>query len=215
VRIALFGGSFNPPHLGHQLACTVALAAAQPAVDELWIVPTARHAFGKPLAPFAERRVLCELAARPFGGRARVLDIEEELDGPSYTLRTVQALRERHAGLEVVIAIGSDIAAERVRWHGWPELRELVTFLVIGRAGAPSVDADADADIDGARDQRVPIELPAVSSTEVRRRLATRASTSGLLDEAVRAHIDARGLYVQPSDPPTGAAPGRTPGGLA
>ena len=195
MRIALFGGSFNPPHLGHQLACTVALAAAAPPVDEVWLVPTFQHAFGKPLAPFADRVALCELMARPFGERVRVSRIEEELGGASYTLRTVRALLERRPGIELVIVIGADLVEERARWHGWAELRELVGFLVIGRAGALPEGGAAE----GARDLRVPIELPAVSSTEVRRRLAAGEPTSGLLDERVRAAIDAGRLYRGPA----------------
>jgi nicotinate-nucleotide adenylyltransferase len=189
VRVALYGGSFNPPHLGHQLACTVALAAASPPVDELWMVPAFQHAFGKPLAPFEDRVALCELAMRPFGDRVRISRIEEELGGASYTLRTVRELTARTPGLEIVIVIGTDLVEERARWHGFSELRELVTFLVIGRRGATAGAGPA------SRDQIVPVELPEVSSTEVRKRLAAGEPTVGLVDERVRAAIDARGLY--------------------
>ena len=188
MRIALYGGSFNPPHLGHQLACTVALTAASPPVDEVWMVPTYRHPFDKPLADYEERVALCELAAAPFGGRVKVSRIEEELGGASYTVTTVRALAARHPGLELVVVIGADLVAERPRWHEWPALRELVSFLVIGREGA-TPDGEA------ARDHHVPIALPDISSTEVRRRLAAKEPTHGLLDEQVRARIDARGLY--------------------
>jgi nicotinate-nucleotide adenylyltransferase len=188
VRIALYGGSFNPPHLGHQLACAVALSTALPPVDEVWMVPAYRHAFNKPLLDFEERVALCELAAAPFGSRVKVSRIEEELGGDSYTVTTVRALAARHPGIELVVVIGADLVAERPRWHEWPALRALVSFLVIGRDGVV-------ADGEPARDQLVPIALPNVSSTEVRRRLAERGSTSGLLDERVRARIDARGLY--------------------
>lgn len=191
MRIALYGGSFNPPHLGHQLACAVALASARPAIDEVWMVPTFQHAFGKPLAPFDDRYAMCEEAARVFAGRVRPSRIEEELGGPSYTLRTVRAIMERERDVELVMVIGADLVAERPRWHAWEELRELVSFLVIGRAGAGSVSAGTD----GARDVQVPIELPAVSSTEVRRRIACREPTFGLLDERVRAHIERAALY--------------------
>jgi nicotinate-nucleotide adenylyltransferase len=187
MRVALYGGSFNPPHLGHQLACAVALASGMPAFDEVWMVPTFRHAFDKPLAHFDARVALCELAVQPFGGRVKVSRIEEALDGPSYTLHTVRALLSRHPGLEIEVVIGSDLVEERTRWHEWPILRELVSFMVIGRAGAPTVAP--------TKDRVVPIDLPAVSSTEVRRRLAAGESTLGLLDERVRARIDADGLY--------------------
>lgn len=188
MRIALYGGSFDPPHLAHQLACTVALSAGSPPVDELLMIPTFEHAFGKPLAPYAHRLAMCELAARPFGGRVIVSRIEEELGGASYTLRTVEALRARRPEDELVLVIGADLLAERPRWHRWPELERLVSFLVIGRAGA------ADGAL-GPRDHRVPIELPDVSSTTVRRRIAEGGSTVGLVDERVAAYLRRAGLY--------------------
>jgi len=190
VRLALFGGSFNPPHLSHQLACTVVLASARPAVDELWMVPTFQHAFDKPLAPFAHRLAMCERAARPFGGRVQVSDIEARRGGPSYTLETVRMLLAERPGADVSVVIGADLVDERTRWHGWPELRTLVDFIVIGRVGAPATPTPV-----GARDRVVGIDLPAVSSTEARRLVAAGQSTAGLLDEAVRGYVDEHGLY--------------------
>lgn len=194
MRIALYGGSFNPPHLAHQLACTLALAAARPPVDEVWMVPTFEHAFDKPLAPFAHRLAMCERAARPFAGRVAVSDIEARLGGPSYTLRTVRAVREARPDDEVVVVIGADLVEERVRWHGWAELAALVPFLVIGREGAAPSAAPP-----GARDHWLGVQLPAVSSTEARRRITGGQPTVGLLDEAVRAYVDEHALYREPA----------------
>jgi nicotinate-nucleotide adenylyltransferase len=64
MRVAVYGGSFNPPHVAHQLALTYVLATAQ--VDEVWMVPTFKHPFDKALAPFSDRAKMCELAASPF-----------------------------------------------------------------------------------------------------------------------------------------------------
>src|ERR1041384_419210 len=94
MRIALFGGSFNPPHVGHQLAALYVLETA--AVDELWFVPAFRHPFDKPLADFEDRMTMCQRAAAALGPRVRVSDIERALGGPSRTLRTVQTLVQRH-----------------------------------------------------------------------------------------------------------------------
>jgi nicotinate-nucleotide adenylyltransferase len=188
VRVALYGGSFNPPHLGHQLACAVALAAARPAIDEVWLVPTFVHAFGKPLAPFDDRVAMCERAARIFGGRAKVSRIEEELGGASYTLNTWDALHARFPADEFALLIGADIAPERPRWHAWPELSARARFLVVGRAGY-------EAGASTPHDQRLPIDLPALSSTEARRRLAAGEPTPGILDEEVRAYAQAAKLY--------------------
>jgi nicotinate-nucleotide adenylyltransferase len=189
VRVALYGGSFNPPHLGHQLACAVALAAAHPPLDEIWMVPTFAHAFGKPLAPFADRVAMCERAARIFGERVKVSRIEEELGGASYTLSTWKALTARFPAHEFTFLVGADIASERDRWHAWPELARLASFLVLGRSGYTA------GSVPGARDVRLPIDLPFLSSTEVRRRFAAGESTSGMLDEEVREYAERAGLY--------------------
>jgi nicotinate-nucleotide adenylyltransferase len=183
MRVAIYGGSFNPPHLAHQLAITCVLATAR--VDQLWMVPTFKHPFDKALAPFAHRARMCELAAAPFGeGRVRVDRIEEELGGDSYTLRTVRALKERHPGHELALVIGADLVAERERWHGWPELRQLVPFIVVGRQGAPATGG---------------LELPAISSTLVRERLERGEPVDTLVAAPVIDYVAAHGLYREPS----------------
>src|SRR4051812_26752381 len=65
MRVAIFGGSFNPPHVGHQLAALWVLETA--GVDELWFVPAFVHPFEKALAPFEDRRRMCERAAAALG----------------------------------------------------------------------------------------------------------------------------------------------------
>jgi nicotinate-nucleotide adenylyltransferase len=177
MRIAIYGGSFNPPHVAHQMAMAYVLATAH--VDELWMVPTFKHPFDKQLVPFSDRVKMCELAASPFKS-VRVSKIEEELGGDSYTLRTIKTLKERHPDHRFSLVIGADLVAERERWHGWPELKELVPFTVVGREGSPSTGG---------------IALPAVSSTIVRQRLATNEPVDALVASAVLDYIKARGLY--------------------
>ena len=179
MRVAIYGGSFNPPHLAHQLAITCVLATAR--VDEVWMVPTFKHPFDKALAPFADRARMCELALQPFAaGKVRVDRIEEELGGDSYTLRTIRALQERHPTNDFAIVIGADLVAERERWHGWPELSRLVPFIVVGRQGAPATGG---------------LELPAISSTLVRERVARGESVDVLVAAAVVDYVAAHGLY--------------------
>jgi len=178
MDVAIYGGSFNPPHVAHQLACAWVLATA--GVEALWMVPTFKHPFDKQLAPYGDRVVMCERAAAIFGGRVSVSRLEEELGGESYTLRSVQALMERHPGHRFRLVIGADLLAERERWHGWPELKTLVEFIVVGRQGYPGAPG---------------LQLPRVSSTEVRARLAAGQPVDGLVAAAVIAHIGEKGLY--------------------
>lgn len=76
TRVALFGGSFNPPHVAHQLVALYALET-QP-IDELWFLPVWDHVFGKQLASYADRVAMCEHAAAALGPRVKVDRGEEE-----------------------------------------------------------------------------------------------------------------------------------------
>lgn len=179
MRIALYGGSFNPPHVAHQLSCAYVLATAR--VDQVWMIPTWKHPFQKALAPYEDRVEMCRVAARVFGGNVMVSRIEEQLGGDSFTLNTVKALRKEHAEHDFALVIGADLVAERERWHGWPELKTLIDFIVVGRQGQPDVGAALD--------------LPPVSSTEIRAMLARGENVAGWMDAGVLDHIRARGLY--------------------
>jgi nicotinate-nucleotide adenylyltransferase len=77
--------------------------------------------------------------------------------------------------------IGADLVAERERWHGWPELKTLIDFIVVGREGQADVGAALD--------------LPPVSSTEIRARMARGEAVDGWMDASVVDYIRERGLY--------------------
>jgi nicotinate-nucleotide adenylyltransferase len=180
-RVAIYGGSFNPPHVAHQMVALYVLETA--GVDELWIVPAFNHALGKPLAPFEDRLSMCERAAAALGPRARVSDVERELGGQSRTLRTIQRLRESHPGYAFSLVIGADLVDEVPTWLGGDELRRTVPFIVVGRGSRRA----------GADDER--IAMPELSSTTVRQRLAAGKPVEGLVPRAVLDYILRRGLY--------------------
>jgi nicotinate-nucleotide adenylyltransferase len=185
MRVALFGGSFNPPHLAHQMAVLYVLETAP--VDEVWIIPAYRHAYGKKLAPFEDRLAMCELAALPFGPRARVTDVERELGDESRTLRTVRLLQGRFPGHAFSLVIGADLLPEVPSWFGGAELQRTVPFVVVGRAG---VDNGAAT-----------VALPEISSTQVRAALGAGRSVEGLIPRAVLDYISTHGLYRAAEEP--------------
>lgn len=184
-RIALYGGSFNPPHVAHQLVCAYVLATARPAVERVLMIPTFRHPFGKALEPFEHRVEMCRIAAAMFGGLVEVSRIEEELGGDSYTLTTVKALRARHPDVAWSVVIGADLVAERERWHGWEELKTLIDFIVVGRKGNG----------DGAGGPATGLEMPPVSSTELRARFADGRTVDGMVDVRIADYVRMHGLY--------------------
>ena len=184
MRVAVFGGSFNPPHRGHLRVVEALLGEAK--ADAVWIVPTWRHPFGKPLAAFDDRLDLCRAAFAHLGDRIQVLDIERELGGVSYTVRTMEALAAAHPGVAFVLAVGSDAVAEREHWHEFARLEQLADIVVVPRAGHPAADPRGLA--------ISPIED--VSSTEVRERLKEGRDIDDLVGPEVARLIHARGLYL-------------------
>ena len=137
TRIALFGGSFDPPHVAHQLVALYVLET-QP-VDELWFVPAYAHPFGKHMVAFEHRVAMCELAAAALGPRVRVSRAEEELATRpgftvSHTLDLIDYLAPRG---ELRLVVGADILGETDKWHRWDEVCRRAPPIVVSRHGYP------------------------------------------------------------------------------
>jgi nicotinate-nucleotide adenylyltransferase len=176
--LAIYGGSFDPPHVAHTLVCAYVLAAYP--IDRVIVVPTAQHAFAKPLAPFEHRLRMCELATRDLQ-RVEVSAIERDLPAPSLTLRTLEHLQRAEPDARLRLVIGSDLIAETASWYEFDRVRALAPELVVQRAGAVT-DATQPA-------------LPEISSTEIRSRLRAGLSTDGLLSPEVAAYAREHALY--------------------
>jgi nicotinate-nucleotide adenylyltransferase len=190
VRIALFGGSFHPPHVGHLLAASYVRAVAP--VDELWFLPVARHAFGKQLAPFVERAELCEALSTLVPG-SRVCRIEQELDHGGRTLPVVEALLARHPEHTFRLVVGSDIVRDIPKWHRFDRLVALAPLIVLARGGHPVDTRTLPAGSLALTD----IRLPEVSSTLVREKIDRGEDVSALVPRVVRALL-ARGTERAP-----------------
>lgn len=180
----VYGGSFNPPHLGHQMACLYLLEGLGAAA--VWVLPAFVHPFGKPLASFTHRLAMCRLTAKALGARVTVSDIESRRDASGYTYDTLCALRALYPRRQWALAIGSDILAETHAWHRWSEIEELATVVVIGRQGAFPPTRDG-------------IAMPAIASRDIRARLARHEPIEGLVPERVRDYIAEHGLYLDAS----------------
>ena len=189
TRVALFGGSFNPPHAAHQL---VGLYILEPQpVDELWFVPTYAHPFGKELASYDHRIAMLELAAAPLGARAKVSRAEELLAKrpgfvASHTLDLVDYLAGEGHALRLVV--GTDILGESHKWHRWDDVVARAPLIVVGRAGHPLPDGSVATDI----------TMPEISSTRIRELLAAGLANDelrGLLPRSVLGYIAQHDLY--------------------
>jgi nicotinate-nucleotide adenylyltransferase len=187
LRLAIFGGTFDPIHDGHLALARE--AAARFHLDRVLFVPAFHppHKAGVTHAPYADRVRMAELACH---GEAyfEVSRIEENT-ARSYSIDTIDKLRALLApGDQLYFLIGADAFAEICTWHRWRDVARGVRFLVVSRPGhfyeaPPGVEFDRIDDI----------ELP-ISSSEIRRALASGQRPGGL-DADVLNYAVSHGLY--------------------
>lgn len=189
-RIGVFGGTFDPPHLGHlviavnvryelDLDVVLFVVAAEP-----W-----QKVGTRPLTPAADRLALVEAAVADIDG-LEASRREIDRGGPSYTADTLRELRadDPEAGLFVVL--GRDAALGILTWDRWGELPDLATFVVVDRPGAPDLPLPGEFQW-----RRVEAPRLEVSSTDLRARVVDGRPLDFLLPPAVISCIEERHLY--------------------
>lgn len=184
MRIAVYGGSFNPPHLGHVAAARAAIEALRP--DRLLVMPTNTppHKQLERNSPSpAERLKLCRLAFGEIPG-AEVSDLEIRRKGKSYTADTVAALREKYPDAELCLVMGTDMFLSFRSWSRWQAILEACTLAVMSREeddreaiGRFKAELEADC---GAHVELISHRPLPMSSTEIRERLRHRRGAEEL-----------------------------------
>jgi nicotinate-nucleotide adenylyltransferase len=194
VRLGVFGGTFDPPHLGHLIAAQEAWYSL--GLDQVLLVP-ARHPPHKDPAGLSPAPVRLELLEAAVGDDRRfsVSELELARSGPSYTVDTLEALHGARPDSELYLLLGADQYRELEGWREPARIRELARVCVFGRQG----DEPAEAGV-----RTVPIPRVDVSSTAVRERVRRGEPIRYLVAPAVERLIRERGLY--------GAARGSGPG---
>lgn len=199
MRIGLFGGTFNPPHLGHLVLAECARDAL--GLDEVRLVLASRppHKVVDADPGPEERLALCRAAVADDEGRLAVSDVELHREGPSYTADTLAQLREQQPGDEFVLLLGGDAAAGLESWH---RPRDVLAFAAIGVAErGTDTHARAAAAVErlgvDAEDRLLPFEMPAMalSSTLIRDRVRAGKTIRHLVPRGVEARIMGQGLY--------------------
>jgi nicotinate-nucleotide adenylyltransferase len=186
MHVAVFGGSFDPPHAGHVLmAAYLGIVAG---FSRVLVVPAYAHAFDKPLTAFEHRVSMCELAFEKLAF-VEVSQIESTLQRPSYMLHTLQAICRLHPDWELRLAMGSDVVAETHNWYAFDQVAALAPPLVISRQGFANLAGCA-------------LVLPEVSSTQLRDclREPDRPASARILQEMLpagtRSYIEQCSLYL-------------------
>jgi nicotinate-nucleotide adenylyltransferase len=190
VRLGVFGGTFDPIHLGHLRAAENALECL--ALDRVAFVPAAVPPHrAEPLSSALDRYAMTALATAGHP-RFAVSDVELRRDGPSYTVDTVAGLRRESPDAEVFVIVGSDTFPEMATWKEHDRLRTLCTVAVVSRpgesrAGSPGADAPGVARVEGPG--------LAISASAIRERVRQHRSVRYLVPEAVADYIAKRALY--------------------
>ncbi len=200
-RIGIMGGTFDPIHFGHLVAAEEALVQFN--LDKVVFMPT-----GRPVrkthghVSSAEDRYLMTVIATASNPDFEVSRVEIERPGDTYTVDTMVALRAHYGPhAELFFISGADAVREILTWKDADRFSGLCTFIAASR---PGYDADLFAEGVPGKDLRLPavesMEVPAlaISSTDIRVRVATSRPIRYLLPEAVAAYIEKNGLYREP-----------------
>ena len=186
MRVGIFGGTFDPVHVGHLAIANAALESVP--LDRVVFVLARRSPLKErgPVAGEADRLAMLELAV---AGEPRfsVSRVELERDGPSYTVDTLESFAGSD---ELFLMLGGDAIAELPRWKDPDRIARLATLVVAERPGAPSAPNDGSSSL-------LVFDAPRldISARELRARAARGRSLRYLVPDPVWRHIEARGLY--------------------
>ncbi|NOY30290.1 MAG: nicotinate (nicotinamide) nucleotide adenylyltransferase [Planctomycetes bacterium] len=188
-RLGIFGGSFDPVHRGHFVLAECCLEQAK--LDAVWLVPAAEQPL-KPQGPQASgphRLAMLELAikTRP---ELQVSTIELDRGGVSYTVDTLEAIRDQQPKAELFFLMGADSLADLPLWHRADEVCELATPLIVGRAGAEVPSSVLQV-------KMLQVEMPAtpISSSQIRQSIAAGKNWENSVAPAVAEYIQKHKLY--------------------
>ena len=188
-RIGLYGGTFDPVHIGH-LVTGLSVRHAL-ALDEVRFV-VANEPWQKADRDLTSARLRYEMVAASVADveGAEASDIELDLGGTSYTARTLAALAEREPGASFWLIVGGDQAANLDTWREVDEIKRLATLVVVDRPGSVGCEPP-----EGFRFERVDVPLLEVSSSLVRSRVAEGGPIRWLVPDQVLPVIDQHRLY--------------------
>lgn len=199
MLLALFGGTFDPPHLGHLALCHAARDRLGP--DRLlWILtPDPPHKRGRPLTTLPHRLAMVELALQGEPFELSRVDIERP--APHYALDTVRILAEQNPGADLLYLMGSDSLNDLPTWHRPADLLAALRYLGVMRRPGETPDLPTLEQVLPGLTAKVrfvdapPVEI---SSTDIRQRVRSGEPFEHLLPPAVARYIHEHHLYRSP-----------------
>ena len=198
LRIGVFGGAFDPPHLAHLALARVAVTQLQ--LDQLRLFPTGQawHKV-RPLTDAAHRVAMTHLAFADVP-QVRVDEREIERTGPTYTIDTLQQLQREYPGAALFLILGEDQLKALHTWHRYADILHTAIICVAMRPDSTESGRNLDSaatkviEADG-RFQRLLLPAMAISSTHIRQRVAAAQGIADLVPEPVARYIAQHHLY--------------------
>ncbi|MBA4190634.1 MAG: nicotinate (nicotinamide) nucleotide adenylyltransferase [Planctomycetaceae bacterium] len=199
MRIGIFGGTFDPIHMGHLILAEQ--CRTQASLDQVWFMPSAHppHKVGQGVTRFDQR---CEMIELAIAGHSafRVERIEKELPPPSYTSETLAELRRRHPADDFFLLMGSDGLPDLPGWHEPQRVIEQAGLVVVPRPGvmlwtAERLATALSVDVSAVRLRFVACPMIEIASRELRRAIADGMSIRYMVPRAVEEYIRDRKLY--------------------
>ncbi len=198
MRIGIFGGTFNPPHLGHMLLATEAMEKAE--LDKLVFMPCANppHKTDKDI-PSGEHRLNMVKLAVGDNSAFDVSDMEIVAGGKSYTAKTLEHLAEKFPLDELCFIVGGDSLCEMERWFCPQEIFKRAEVIVALRGGMRENELNMAIDFFtqkyGARIRKINMKVIEMSSTDIRKRIECGKSVKYMLCNEVIEYINNTELY--------------------
>lgn len=190
MNITLFGGSFNPPHLGHQLVINQAFELI-PQLKQIWLLPDYKHAFPEKstLAPVNHRLTMTKMLENK-NIKTQTCTIDRKMTS-GHTIEAIKYLIPKYPQHQFSFLLGSDNLKSFTQWGSWQELLKLMPFYIYPRVGFP---------LKPLKTNMHPLEHPLqiitnISSTMVRKRLAKNLTTKHLIPHKVNQYIQRNRLY--------------------
>ena len=195
MRLGVFGGTFDPIHVGHLAAARAAMDCTH--LDRVLFVPSAQPPHRAAASAPAEDRLAMARLAVEGESDFEVSDIEVNRGGKSYTVDTLSQLHRLYPGDELFLILGWDAARLFRSWREPDQVSNLASVVIVARPGtdAPQASELAATGIPPARVIKCMVPTPDVSSSDLRRGLAAGEPVTGRLPPAVERYIASRGLY--------------------
>ena len=193
-RLGVMGGTFDPIHYGHLL--TAEEAAVQFGLDEVLFVPTGRPWMkGERAVSPAEDRYLMTVVATASNPRFRVSRVDIDRTGPTYTVDTLRLLADANRDSELFFVTGADAMLEIFHWKDPDEVLGLAHFIAATRPGYDLARFEHDASTRHPNVSVMNVPALAISSTDIRERVASGRPIRYLVPEGVKSYIEKAGLY--------------------